>query len=57
MGCYPEERFDESDPKDIIKDFQEELASLSEDIADRNSDLKVPYTYMDPAHIENSITI
>ncbi|KAG7239196.1 hypothetical protein INR49_029947, partial [Caranx melampygus] len=53
LGCYPEERFDESDPKQIIKDFQEELSSLSEDIAERNSDLKVPYTYLDPAHIEN----
>ncbi|KAM3602813.1 uncharacterized protein V6R79_011270 [Siganus canaliculatus] len=57
LGKYPEERFDEKTPKEIIQDFQEDLAELSEDIAERNAKLDVPYAYMDPAQIENSITI
>lgn len=57
LGSYPEERFDEHDPKEMIKDFQHELSHLSEDITSRNSKLKVPYTYLNPAEIENSITI
>ncbi|CAK6961909.1 hydroperoxide isomerase ALOXE3-like [Scomber scombrus] len=57
LGSYPEERFDEHDPKEMIKDFQDELSHLSEDITSRNSELKVPYTYLNPAEIENSITI
>uniref|UniRef100_A0A3B4V2L1 Hydroperoxide isomerase ALOXE3-like n=1 Tax=Seriola dumerili TaxID=41447 RepID=A0A3B4V2L1_SERDU len=57
LGAYPEERFDEPAPKQMIKDFQEELSYLSEEITSRNSELKVPYTYLNPTEIENSITI
>ncbi|XP_042245482.1 hydroperoxide isomerase ALOXE3-like [Thunnus maccoyii] len=57
LGTYPEERFDEAPPKQMIKEFQEELSNLSEEITTRNSQLKVPYTYLNPAEIENSITI
>lgn len=57
LGSFPEERFDEPDPKQMIKEFQAELAFLSEAIAARNSQLEVPYKYLDPAQIENSITI
>ncbi|XP_023262819.1 hydroperoxide isomerase ALOXE3-like [Seriola lalandi dorsalis] len=57
LGAYPEERFDEPAPKQMIKDFQEELSCLSEEITSRNSELKVPYTYLNPTEIENSITI
>ncbi|XP_067428075.1 hydroperoxide isomerase ALOXE3-like [Thunnus thynnus] len=57
LGSYPEERFDESEPKEMIKEFQAELSDLSEEIKARNSELKVPYTYLNPTEIENSITI
>ncbi|XP_051265569.1 hydroperoxide isomerase ALOXE3 [Dicentrarchus labrax] len=57
LGTYPEERFDESAPKQIIKEFQAELSCLSEAITERNSQLEVPYTYLNPAQMENSITI
>lgn len=57
MGSYPEERFDECDPKQMIKEFQAELSYLSEEITTRNSQLKVPYTYLNPTEIENSVTI
>ncbi|XP_034556045.1 hydroperoxide isomerase ALOXE3-like [Notolabrus celidotus] len=57
LGAYPEERFDEPDVKRMIKEFQAELSYLSEDITARNSELKVPYTYLNPKEIENSIAI
>lgn len=57
MGTYPEERFDEPFPKEMIKKFQAELSHLSEEITQRNLQLDVPYTYLDPSEIENSITI
>ncbi|XP_071335429.1 hydroperoxide isomerase ALOXE3-like [Trachinotus anak] len=57
LGTYPEERFDEPAPKQVIKKFQAELSDFSEEIITRNSQLEVPYTYLNPAQIENSITI
>ncbi|KAM9840256.1 hydroperoxide isomerase ALOXE3-like [Aulostomus maculatus] len=57
LGSYPEERFDESLPQQIIKEFQAKLSDLSEAINSRNSPLEVPYTYLNPTEIENSITI
>ncbi|XP_073349122.1 hydroperoxide isomerase ALOXE3-like [Pagrus major] len=57
LGTYPDERFDEPAPKQMIKDFQAELSCLSEAITRRNSQLEVPYTYLNPNQIENSITI
>ncbi|XP_070844176.1 hydroperoxide isomerase ALOXE3-like [Chaetodon trifascialis] len=57
LGAYPDERFDEPAPKQMIKEFQAELSYLSEAIATRNSQLEIPYTYLDPKQIENSITI
>lgn len=57
LGAYSEERFDEPAPKQMIKDFQAELSYLSEAITARNSHLEVPYTYLNPTQIENSIAI
>ncbi|XP_071386318.1 hydroperoxide isomerase ALOXE3-like [Centroberyx affinis] len=57
LGTYPEERFDEPAPKQMIKEFQAELSYLSEAIAKRNSKLAVPYNYLNPAEIENSVSI
>ncbi|XP_037541409.1 hydroperoxide isomerase ALOXE3-like [Nematolebias whitei] len=57
LGEYPEERFYEPATKLMIKDFQAELSYLTEEIKARNSQLKVPYTYLNPAEIENSVTI
>ncbi|XP_054603905.1 hydroperoxide isomerase ALOXE3 [Nothobranchius furzeri] len=57
LGEYPEELFDESDPKRMIKEFQAELSYLKEEIKARNTRLKVPYTYLSPDEIENSVSI
>ena len=40
-----------------MKDFQKELEVLSANIKARNKDLEVPYTYMDPEEVENSVAI
>ncbi|KAK5852920.1 hypothetical protein PBY51_006753 [Eleginops maclovinus] len=57
LGRYPDERFDEPEPKQMIKEFQAELSYLSEAIKARNSHLELPYTYLDPVEIENSVSI
>ncbi|XP_078146609.1 hydroperoxide isomerase ALOXE3-like [Centroberyx gerrardi] len=57
LGTYPVERFDEPAPKKMIKEFQANLTDLSEVIAKRNSKLVVPYNYLNPAQMENSIAI
>ncbi|MED6239036.1 hypothetical protein ATANTOWER_000911 [Ataeniobius toweri] len=57
LGTYPEEHFDEPALKQMIKEFQAELSYLSEEITLRNSQLEVPYPYLNPAVIENSVTI
>ncbi|XP_047429796.1 hydroperoxide isomerase ALOXE3-like [Mugil cephalus] len=57
LGAYAEERFDEPAPKQTIAKFQAELSHLSEAIAARNAKLGMPYTYLDPTQIENSVAI
>ncbi|KAM9339251.1 polyunsaturated fatty acid lipoxygenase ALOX15B-like [Symphorus nematophorus] len=56
LGTYPEQRFDEPAALQMIKDFQAELSSLSVAITKRNSELELPYNYLNPKKIENSIT-
>lgn len=57
LGTYPEQRFDEPATEDMIDKFQEELSLLSEAITTRNAKLEIPYTYLNPSIIENSISI
>ncbi|XP_055365045.1 hydroperoxide isomerase ALOXE3-like isoform X2 [Betta splendens] len=57
FGEYPEEHFTEEIPCELIKDFQAELKKLSSDIKARNSTLKLPYPYLDPTALENSVAI
>ncbi|XP_068606631.1 arachidonate 12-lipoxygenase, 12R-type-like [Brachionichthys hirsutus] len=57
LGQYPEEHFSEEIPVKAIKDFQGELHVLSATIKVRNKNLDVPYTYLDPTEVENSVAI
>lgn len=57
LGHYPEVHFSEEIPLKMTKDFQGELQVLSAAIKARNKSLEVPYTYMDPAEVENSVAI
>ncbi|KAF1381126.1 hypothetical protein PFLUV_G00171290 [Perca fluviatilis] len=57
LGQYPDHHFSEEIPCALIKDFQGELEGLSVVIKARNKRLEVPYTYMDPTKMENSVAI
>ncbi|XP_010886727.2 hydroperoxide isomerase ALOXE3-like [Esox lucius] len=57
LGQYPDEHFYEAQPCNMIKNFQAELKAFSESVNARNATLPVPYTYLDPAVVENSVAI
>nr|XP_003466286.1 LOW QUALITY PROTEIN: arachidonate 15-lipoxygenase B [Cavia porcellus] len=57
LGTYPDEHFTEDTPKQSIAAFQNRLAQISRDIQQRNQGLELPYTYLDPPLIENSVSI
>ncbi|XP_062456867.1 hydroperoxide isomerase ALOXE3-like [Rhea pennata] len=57
LGCYPEEHFTEEAPRRLIAAFQRRLARISRDIRARNAGLALPYAYLDPAQVENSVAI
>uniref|UniRef100_A0A670K6X0 Arachidonate 15-lipoxygenase B-like n=1 Tax=Podarcis muralis TaxID=64176 RepID=A0A670K6X0_PODMU len=57
LGHYPDEHFTEDEPKRLIVDFQNDLAKISEEINERNKSLPLPYNYLNPPQIENSISI
>lgn len=57
LGQYPEDYFCQMAPQKMIRDFQAELSFFSESINDRNKGLQVPYMYMCPDNISNSVSI
>ncbi|XP_022380402.1 arachidonate 15-lipoxygenase B isoform X3 [Enhydra lutris kenyoni] len=57
LGTYPDEHFTEEAPRRSIATFQNRLAQISREIRDRNQGLELPYTYLDPPLIENSVSI
>ncbi|KAM3624671.1 uncharacterized protein V6R79_026386 [Siganus canaliculatus] len=57
LGEYPEDHFNENIPKELIKTFQGELEVLGVAIRVRNERLEIPYTYLNPKLVENSVAI
>ncbi|CAK6984721.1 polyunsaturated fatty acid lipoxygenase ALOX15B-like [Scomber scombrus] len=61
LGHYSEEHFTEEIDHKWIWGFQEDLKGLSIDIKKRNKDLTsrrmIPYTYLDPEKVENSVAL
>ncbi|XP_057700687.1 polyunsaturated fatty acid lipoxygenase ALOX15B-like [Corythoichthys intestinalis] len=57
LGVYPEDHFSEETPCELLKVFKKELDELSDAINLRNKNLDIPYTYLDPKNIENSVSI
>ena len=57
LGNYPATRFTEVAPQRLMVKYQEELHSIAREIDARNKKVDVPYTYMLPKKIPNSITI
>lgn len=57
LGDYPYKRFTESKIQRYIERLQKRLEGISGEIKVRNEGLDVPYIYMLPKNIPNSITI
>lgn len=57
IGDYPEELFIEEPAKAAIEVFQRKLKGISAEIKARNAKLRVPYPYLLPERIPNSIAI
>ena len=57
LGNYPSGSFNDQTAQRLIIRFQEQLNDISGEIHHRNKDLDMPYTYMLPKKIPNSITI
>uniref|UniRef100_A0A3Q3DNV7 Hydroperoxide isomerase ALOXE3-like n=1 Tax=Hippocampus comes TaxID=109280 RepID=A0A3Q3DNV7_HIPCM len=56
LGHYPQ-RFSEPAVLRMIEDFQAELSTISDAIVKRNEELQLPYPYLNPKEIENSVSI
>ncbi|XP_038590403.1 hydroperoxide isomerase ALOXE3-like [Micropterus salmoides] len=56
LGGSKQQLFTESVPMEMAACFRSDLKRLSCDIAARNVGLKLPYVYLDPAAVEDSVT-
>ncbi|EGV93925.1 Arachidonate 12-lipoxygenase, leukocyte-type [Cricetulus griseus] len=57
LGQHNEEYFSGPEPRAVLKQFQEELAIMDKEIEVRNASLDLPYEYLRPSVVENSVTI
>ncbi|KAL4631399.1 arachidonate 15-lipoxygenase [Arapaima gigas] len=57
LGQYTEEYFSEPRAQELIQKFREELRDIEDCIIKKNEGLELPYLYLCPSRIENSITI
>ncbi|MGH0152955.1 UNVERIFIED_CONTAM: hypothetical protein FKN15_039026 [Acipenser sinensis] len=57
LGDYPEKRFTEEYPQEMIAQFQSDLKKIDNEIVHRNEGQEFGYTYMRPSLIENSVAI
>ncbi|XP_046901368.1 hydroperoxide isomerase ALOXE3-like [Hypomesus transpacificus] len=57
LGCFPNERFVEATPLEKIEELQNNLKVYSYETKARNVDLPLPYTFLYPENIENSVAI
>ncbi|KAI4878771.1 hypothetical protein NFI96_028771 [Prochilodus magdalenae] len=57
LCCYREPYFSSGTVCKLVETVQKELKAIAEDIAKRNSTLELPYPYLSPNNIENSVAI
>nr|XP_020724693.1 arachidonate 12-lipoxygenase, 12R-type [Odocoileus virginianus texanus] len=57
LGHFPDIHFVEEAPRRSIETLRQRLAQISHNIRQRNKCLPIPYYYLDPMLIENSISI
>uniref|UniRef100_A0A667ZDK3 Zgc:152891 n=1 Tax=Myripristis murdjan TaxID=586833 RepID=A0A667ZDK3_9TELE len=54
---YQDAAFRSGAPRRLVEDVQAELRAISDDITERNRKLELPYPYLCPTNIENSVAI
>ncbi|XP_066219380.1 polyunsaturated fatty acid lipoxygenase ALOX15-like [Saccopteryx leptura] len=57
LGQHEEEYFGGPEPKAVLNKFRKELAALDKEIEIRNANLDLPYEYLKPSLVENSVAI
>lgn len=57
LGHFPDIHFVEDVPRRSMETFRQRLAEISHNIRQRNKCLPIPYYYLDPVLIENSVSI
>uniref|UniRef100_A0A9L0TNZ0 Polyunsaturated fatty acid lipoxygenase ALOX15 n=1 Tax=Equus caballus TaxID=9796 RepID=A0A9L0TNZ0_HORSE len=57
LGHHKEKYFSGPKAKAVLNQFQTDLENLEKEITARNEQLDLPYEYLKPSHIENSVTI
>ncbi|XP_076398855.1 polyunsaturated fatty acid lipoxygenase ALOX12 isoform X3 [Peromyscus maniculatus bairdii] len=57
LGQHKEKYFSDPRTKTVLSRFQADLGNLEREIIARNEQLDLPYEYLKPSRIENSITI
>uniref|UniRef100_A0A8C6S936 Lipoxygenase domain-containing protein n=1 Tax=Neogobius melanostomus TaxID=47308 RepID=A0A8C6S936_9GOBI len=57
LGHFPHEHFTEEVPCRLMRQFRAELNKLDKEIDDKNKKRKLPYMYLKPTLMENSVSI
>uniref|UniRef100_A0AAY4EU47 Arachidonate 5-lipoxygenase n=1 Tax=Denticeps clupeoides TaxID=299321 RepID=A0AAY4EU47_9TELE len=57
LGMYPDEHFTEKPVKMAMETFRKKLSELSREIKARNEGKKLPYYYLSPDRIPNSVAV
>uniref|UniRef100_A0A2K6E7J5 Lipoxygenase domain-containing protein n=1 Tax=Macaca nemestrina TaxID=9545 RepID=A0A2K6E7J5_MACNE len=57
LGQHEEKYFSGPEPQAVLRQFREELAAMDKEIEVRNAVLDLPYEYLRPSMVENSVTI
>ncbi|XP_036380637.1 polyunsaturated fatty acid lipoxygenase ALOX15B [Megalops cyprinoides] len=57
LGHYREQQFNSGAPQRLVETLQKELRAIVGEIAERNRELQLPYIYLSPDRIENSVAI
>nr|NP_001139620.1 arachidonate 12-lipoxygenase, 12S-type [Oryctolagus cuniculus]CAB10746.1 12-lipoxygenase [Oryctolagus cuniculus] len=57
LGQHQEEYFSGPEPRAVLEKFREELAIMDKEIEVRNEKLDIPYEYLRPSIVENSVAI
>ncbi|CAL8298690.1 unnamed protein product [Merluccius merluccius] len=57
LGMYPDEHFIEQPVKEAMAKFRKNLAKISNGIKERNEGKRLPYYYMSPDRIPNSVAV